>query len=188
MSPRDGSILVTETTNSVFAKVSNFDAFTNITVTGSFVAQQNIFFIDDGQPPDRTANDGTFSADLIMPQVPVGTVSNVTLRVVVSGEVPPPDPLPDPPPPPQIVTATNTVRYVVVPRPANDNFTNAFKITPEGAIILATNNYATIEPGEPLHAQVSTVADSVWWTWSSPVATNTLIDLAGSSFDPVLAV
>src|SRR2546430_4912529 len=47
VSPRDGSILVTETTNSVFAKVSNFDAFTNITVTGSFVAQQNIFFIDD---------------------------------------------------------------------------------------------------------------------------------------------
>src|SRR2546430_1954893 len=123
-----------------------------------------------------------------MPRVPVETVSTVPWRVVVPGKVPPPAPLPAPPPPPEIVTATNTVRYVVVPRPANDNFTNAFKITPEGAIILATNNYASIEPGEPLHAQVSTVAASVWWTWSSPVATNTLIDLAGSSFDPVLAV
>ena len=188
VSPRDGSILVTETTNSVFVKVSNFDAFTNITVTGSFLARQNIPFLDDGQSPDQTANDGTFSADLIMPKVPVGTASNVTLRVVVSGEVPPPDPLPDPPPPPQIVTATNTVRYVVVPRPANDNFTNAFKIPGEGAVITATNNYASLEPGEPMHAQVSTVAASVWWTWSPSFNTNVLIDLAGSSFDPVLAV
>src|SRR5207253_505180 len=130
-----------------------FAAFTNITVTGSFLARQNIPFLDDGQSPDLTANDGTFSADLIMPKVPVGTASNVTLRVVVSGEVPPPDPLPDPPPPPQIVAATNTVRYVVVPRPANDNFTNAFKIPGEGAVITATNNYASIEPGEPMHAQ-----------------------------------
>src|SRR2546427_11842506 len=76
----------------------------------------------------------------------------------------------------------------VVPRPANDNFTNAFKIAPEGAVIPATNNYASLEPGEPLHAQVATVAASVWWTWSPAVNTNVLMDLAGSSFDPVLAV
>jgi len=75
-----------------------------------------------------------------------------------------------------------------VPRPANDNFTNAFKIAPEGAVILATNNYASIEPGEPLHALVPTVAASVWWTWSPAANTNVLVDLAGSSFDPVLAV
>ncbi|PYL01214.1 MAG: hypothetical protein DME19_02445 [Verrucomicrobia bacterium] len=188
MSPPDGSILITETTNSVFVMVGNFDQFTNVTVVGAFGSRQNIPFLDDGQLPDQTPNDGTFSADLIMPKVPVGTVSNVTLRVIVSGEVPPPDPLPEPPPPPQIVSATNTVKYVVVPRPANDNFTNAFKIAPEGAVILATNNYASIEPGEPLHARVPTVAASVWWTWSPALNTNALIDLAGSSFDPVLAV
>ena len=188
VTPPNGSILITETTNSVFVAVGNFGAFTNVTVVGSFLSQQNISFLDDGQPPDRMANDGTFSADLVMPKVPVGVVSNVTLRVVVSAEVPPPDPLPDPPPPPEILTATNTVRYIVVPRPANDNFTNAFKIAPEGAVIPATNNYASLEPGEPLHAQVATVAASVWWTWSPAINTNVLMDLAGSSFDPVLAV
>src|SRR2546427_1234740 len=188
VTPPNGSILITETTNSVFVAVGNFGAFTNVTVVGSFLSQQTISFLDDGQPPDRMANDGTFSADLVMPKVPVGVVSNVTLRVVVSAEVPPPAPLPDPPPPPEILTATNTVRYIVVPRPANDNFTNAFKIAPEGAVILATNNYASMEPGEPLHALVPTVAASVWWTWSPAVNTNVLVDLAGSSFDPVLAV
>src|SRR5207245_2294395 len=188
VSPPNGSILITETTNSIFVTVRNFNSFTNVSVVGSFLSQQNIPFLDDGLPPDQTASDGIFSADLVMPKVPVGVASNVTLRVVVSGEVPPPNPLPDPPPPPEIVTATNTVRYIVVPRPANDNFTNAFKIAPEGAVIPATNNYASLEPGEPLHAQVATVAASVWWTWSPAVNTNVLMDLAGSSFDPVLAV
>src|SRR5258706_4895311 len=109
--PTNGTILITETTNSIFVAIGNFDAFTNITVLGSFLTQQNVSFLDDGQPPDQTVNDGTFSADLIMPKVPVGVVSNVTLRLVVTGEVPPPDPLPDPPPPPEIVTATSMVSY-----------------------------------------------------------------------------
>ncbi|HXT39356.1 MAG TPA: hypothetical protein VN887_04980 [Candidatus Angelobacter sp.] len=187
VAPPDGTIMVTETTNSVFVTVGNFDSFTNVTVTGTF-GSQNISFLDGGQPPDQTASDGTFSADLIMPKVPVGVASNVTLRVIVTAEVPPPDPLPDPPPPPDIVMATNKVNYLVVPRPPNDNFTNAFKIPGEGAIITATNNYASMEPGEPMHAQVATVAASVWWTWSPAFNTNVLIDLAGSSFDPVLAV
>jgi hypothetical protein len=188
VSPPDGSILITETTNSVFVAIGNFDAFTNVTVRGSFVGQQNIPFLDDGQPPDQTMNDGTFSKDLLMPKVPVGVASNVTLRLVVTGELPPPDPLPDPPPPPDIVSATSVVRYVVVPRPANDNFTNAFKIAAEGAVILATNNYASIELGEPVHVLVPTVAASVWWTWSPAANTNVLIDLAGTDFDPLLAV
>jgi hypothetical protein len=179
--------MITETTNSVFVTIGNFDSFTNVTVAGTF-GSQNVSFLDGGQPPDQTASDGTFSADLIMPKVPIGVASNVTLRVIVAAEVPPPDPLPDPPPPPDIVMATNTIKYLVVPRPPNDNFTNAFKIPGEGAIITATNNYASLEPGEPMHAQVSTVAASVWWTWSPAFSTNVLIDLAGSSFDPVLAV
>ncbi|MBU6400268.1 MAG: hypothetical protein KGS61_08105, partial [Verrucomicrobia bacterium] len=50
------------------------------------------------------------------------------------------------------------------------------------------NNFATLEPGEPFHAQVVTVAASVWWNWSPAVSTNVLIDTAGSGFNPVLAV
>lgn len=186
--PPDGTILVTETTNTFQVNIANADAFTNLTVTGSFVTRTSFAFLDDGASPDRAAGDGTFAADLIMPRTPVGVASNVTLTVVASAELPPPDPLPDPPPPPEIVGATNVLNYIVVPRPANDNFTNAFKIPPEGAIVYATNNYASIEPGEPAHARLLAADASVWWTWSPAYATNVLIDLAGSGFDPVLAV
>jgi len=114
----------------------------------------------------------------------------MTLQLVITGEVlqPPQDPPPDPPPPPVMVTSTNDVEYTVVARPANDNFTNAFKILPPGGDIIATNNYSSLERGEPQHAQVATVASSVWWTWSPALSTNTLIDLSGSSFHAVLAV
>ncbi|MCB1125739.1 MAG: hypothetical protein KDM81_04530, partial [Verrucomicrobiae bacterium] len=58
-----------------------------------------------------------------------------------------------------------------------------------GELILATNNWASLEPpAEPLHAEVAGVDASIWWNWSSPVSTNVLIDTAGSSFDPVVAV
>src|SRR5437667_5372461 len=127
VSPPDGSILVIRTTFPVFVTIGNFDAFTNVTVTGSFLGQPNLAFLDDGQPPDLAAGDGIFSADLVTPGTPV---SDAILDLVVSAEVPPPDPLPDPPPPPEIVTTTAAIRYIVVSGPGNDDFTDAFKIAP----------------------------------------------------------
>ena len=72
--------------------------------------------------------------------------------------------------------------------PRNDFFTNAIKIPSVGATIMASNDFATLEVGEPVHAQVASVASSVWWTWFPPADTNVLIDLAGTTFNPVLAV
>ena len=121
VSPPDGTIMITETTNSVFVSIRNFDVFTNVTVVGTFGSQQNLPFLDDGQPPDGTANDGTFSADLIMPKVPVSVASNVTLKVVVTAEVPPPDPLPpkvSPPPDPEPGESTR-MTYRIPKRTAN---------------------------------------------------------------------
>ena len=54
IAPPDGAILITETTNSIFVTIANFDAFTNITVTGSFVTQPNFSFLDDGQVIETT--------------------------------------------------------------------------------------------------------------------------------------
>jgi len=187
--PPDGSILVEETANVVFVTINNFTLFTNVTVSGSFGPPTNIPFRDNGTIPDQTMDDGTFSGMIITPKV-THPGTNMTLQLVLSGEVlqPPQEPPPDPPPPPIIVTVTNDIDYIIVPRPLNDRFTNAFKILPEGGVILHTNNYASIEPGEPKHAQVPTVDASVWWTWAPAISTNVLIDVAGSSFDPVLAV
>jgi len=187
--PPDGSILIEETTNRVYTTINNLSLFTNVTVSGSFGAQSNIPFRDNGATPDVTADDGTFSGTIITPKV-TNSWTNMTLRLTITGEVlqPPQDPPPDPSPPPVMVTSTNDVQYTVVARPANDKFTNAFKILPPGGTILATNNYASMEPGEPQHAQVASVASSVWWTWSPASSANTLVDLSGSSFDAVLAV
>jgi hypothetical protein len=189
VTPTNGSVFPSDSTNAVFVTITNWvdvtNVFTNITVKGTFGSQTNIVFRDDGQAPDKTGTNGTFSGNVIAPVTELVPLTQ-TLLLVIRGEQivgePPPDPLPEP----QLVT--NSIEYVIVPRPWNDRFTNAFKIPQEGGVILATNNYASLEAREPQHARVPSVAASVWWYWSTPLSTNVLIDLGGSSFDPVLAV
>src|SRR5919109_4482581 len=94
VSPPDGSILITETTNTVFVTINNLNLFTNVAVQGTFDGQL-IPFPDNGQAPDQNAGDGTFSADLIAPLVTVSTTN--ILKLVITGELPPPDPPPNPP-------------------------------------------------------------------------------------------
>ena len=186
--PTNGSVFASESTNAVFVTITNWmdvtNVFTNITVRGTFGAQTNIVFHDDGRVPDTLGTNGTYSGYLITPYVT--EVTNQTLELVIRGvEIvgdPPPDPLPEP----QLVT--NTVEYIIVPRPWNDRFTNAFKIPPEGGLIYATNDYASMQAREPKHADDPVVDESVWWFWSTPIATRVLFDLGGSSFDAVLAV
>ncbi|MHB8524350.1 MAG: InlB B-repeat-containing protein [Limisphaerales bacterium] len=183
VTPPSNSVLAAGSTNAVFVTINNFVLFTNVTVVGSFGTTPNIPFLDNGQPPDAAGNDGTFSGTLVAPNTSGATT--VTLELVLTGELPPTDPAQTTN---TVVTSTNQVPYLVVPPPANDNFANAIKIPAAGGFVTGTNNYATIEPGEPFHAQVVTVASSVWWNWSPAVSANVLIDMAGSSFDPVLAV
>jgi hypothetical protein len=76
----------------------------------------------------------------------------------------------------------------VVREPDNDNFTNAAKVPIDGGIVRGNNKFATFEVGEPLHAGVPTVANSIWWNWSPRETTNVVVDTIGSAFDTVLAV
>jgi hypothetical protein len=71
--PPDGSIMIEQTTNAVFVTITNYTAFTNLTVMGTFGAQTNINFLDNGAAPDAAATNGTFSANLVTPAVTVGT-------------------------------------------------------------------------------------------------------------------
>ncbi len=185
ISPPTGATIISLTTNSVFVTVAGATNLTNLVVSGSFVFGTNtstIRFNDGGVPPDATSGDGTFSGRLIAPFLKDwGT--NLPVKFVTTGLDPN-----DTNVPPLVITNMTTNVFNLVARPENDNFTNAFKIPSVGGIIKATNNYASLEAGEPLPAGVATADLSVWWEWSTPFTTNVLIDLAGSSFNPVLAI
>lgn len=200
--PTNNSILVAETTNAVLLSITNFltitvdentnsitnVVFTNVTATADWMYDTNtntLIFLDNGKKPDKKANDGIFTTNLITPTTL--DLTNLDLNFFIQG-----DDLAYTNDQGQLeparLTNSFTVTYRLVPRPVNDRLTNAYKILGPGGVITATNNYASMEPGEPKHAKAPTVDASVWWLWSSPVSTNVLIDLAGSSFDPVLAV
>jgi subtilisin family serine protease/subtilisin-like proprotein convertase family protein len=72
--------------------------------------------------------------------------------------------------------------------PANDNFSNRESIG-AGVEISGTNLHSTREANEPVHAGVGS-GRTVWYAWNAPSGGNQLasIDLAGSSFDTIVAV
>ena len=179
ISPATNNALIELTTNLFTVTISNPSNYTNVLITAT-AGTANLTFRDSGSPPDAVTGDGIYSANFIPPKVVIGT--NITFRFTVSG-----DDLTDPMNP---VSSTSIVSrvYQIVARPENDNFTNATKIAVQNALILATNNYASLQAGEPQHALVASGDASVWWMWSSLVTTNVLMDLAGTSFNPVLAV
>src|SRR5439155_25247468 len=76
----------------------------------------------------------------------------------------------------------------VAASPPNYNFANAANLPAAGAFILSNNKFATIEPAEPFHAGISTVAASLWWTLSPTTSTNVLLDASASAIDAVVAV
>jgi hypothetical protein len=70
--------------------------------------------------------------------------------------------------------------------PANDNFANARLLT-TNTIAFATNIVASVETGEPKHAN-KTGGHSVWWKWVAPGNGQLIITTAGSTFNTLLGV
>ncbi len=213
--PVDGTVMITETTNLLTVAIANMTStntvvddtgatntvvslnFTNVTVTATFWGTNTVYLLDTGIKPDVKANDATYSGNLIAPLTKVAlklpvifTIKGTDLTATnEQGEI-----VETP------IKVTATMTYNIYPRPINDKFSNALKIVPEGGLFTTytafdsantlniTNNYASTETGEPSHAGNSSATATVWWKWSSPVATNVLIDLAGSSFKPIIAV
>ena len=182
--PPAGTAMATQTVAAVFLSIptNNLAPFTNVTVTmqGGGAGTP---MLDDGNAPDVSAADGTYSADLIVPAFP--TSRSFDVRFLVSG---------------QDLTVTNmmgefvtvmtnlTVSYQAKIRPANDNFANSVRVSAAGGVLTGNNQFASIEPAEPFHGGDPYVAASVWWEWSTPTNTSVLMDTVGSSFAPVLAV
>jgi hypothetical protein len=80
-----------------------------------------------------------------------------------------------------------TLTITQATRPGNDLFADATVIDGPLPISLdGTNTAATLEAGEPLHAD--TGGTSVWYRWTAPTATQVTIDTCTSAFDTMLAV
>ena len=170
VTPASGSTLVEGTTQAVFVAVTDASPVTNATVVATVNGGTNLVFRNDGIAPDATANDGIYSANLGVPP----NTNDLTLDFLITA--------------PNKTNSNFAVTYSVVPVPVNDYFTNATKVPPGGAVYLSNNKFATLEPGEPQHAGVASVAASLWWSWSPSSTKNAFFDTTGSAIDTVLAV
>src|SRR5262245_24420363 len=108
-------------TNAFAVTVNNRDVLTNIIITAMFgtnVGTNSIKFRDTGTRPDKKADDGTFTANIIMPVTDVATNFTVTLTAI--GEdftfVNPDPSMPEA----AFVTNIFDLTYIVVPNPRND--------------------------------------------------------------------
>ncbi|MCL4176341.1 MAG: S8 family serine peptidase [Verrucomicrobia bacterium] len=162
VTPRSGSTLLAGQQQQIDVEVTDLFSVTDATVTGLIDALGiNLTF---------SAGAGIYVATLDVPT----DVSSISLEITVQA--------------PGKTTQIVTVVYAVQPPPPNDDFVNAIKIPAAGGRPTSNNQLATIETGEPMHADVITVAGTLWWTWSPSVANRALVDTSGSDFDTVVAV
>jgi subtilisin family serine protease len=170
--PPSGSTLIAPFAQPVFVRVRDGLGVTNATVTGTLPVQGQppINFLNNGQAPDATANDATYSGTAQLDTN--STVFTFNLAVQAPGK----DNLNTP------------ITYNIVPLPPNDNFTNALKVAPDGGRFVSNNGRATKEQLEPDHAGQPTAAASLWWKWSPERDTSVFVDTTGSAFGTVLGV
>ncbi len=174
--PPSGTFFGVGSQQIVQVKVRDALLVNDATVVGRF-NNQTINFLNDGNAPDTSTNDGTYTATLIIPASP--GAYTLALDVKAPGKA----------------DAHLDVNYSALVASQNDYFARAIRIPAVGGIREGDNRLATPEPGsfpgapgygpdigEPLHAGVSNTR-SLWWSWSSPTATPVIIDTAGTSFD-----
>src|SRR5437773_1939484 len=168
--PPAGSALFASDQQPIFVRVTDGFAVTNAIIAATSTDGAVLNFRNDGANPDVTANNSVYSALYNVPT----NISSITISLVISA--------------PGKLTSTNLIHYDIIPLPANDNFVDAIKVPPAGALYISNNKFATTETGEPKHAGVAASSASLWWTWSSGVTTNVLVDTGTSLFDSVIGV
>lgn len=183
--PPADTVMVTQSVTTVSLTVTNAAAFTNLSSSLLVLTNSNPL-LDDGNPPDALASDGTFAGTFVVPPFPAPT--NFTVRYTTTGADLAVTNEQGSLLPEAWVTNVTRVRYSAVIRPNNDSFTNAVKIAAAGGVVRGDNRLATIEAAEPFHGEDPDVSASLWWTWSPSANTRVFMDTAGSSFAPVLAV
>ena len=171
ITPSSGSTLLAGATVPITVEINDLMPVNNATVLGTISGLfTNVVFINDGSAPDTIAGDNRQSISVNIPATP--TILTLTLSVFAPGK--------------SNFTASYTFRTETVP--ANNNFLSSSKVPDNGGVVFGDNTFATMEFGEPVHAAVSSVANSVWWNFAPTKSGIVLVDTAGSSFDTVVAV
>ena len=166
---QSGQALSAGSVTPLYVQVTDLAPVLGATVTATVAGLTNLTFLDNGLPPDVTAGDGVYSANLI---VPTGTNSlTVTVDVSAAGKNP------------GLIGRT----FPILIPPTNDNFASRVTISSTPATVTGNNRNATAEPGEHPHAGRA-ATKSVWWTWTAPTNGVATITTLGSDFDTILAV
>ncbi len=169
--PPTKSFLLAGSQQPIFVKVKDPFSVVNATVTATVVGITNLVFANDGRPPDAFPSDAIYSALFRVPNL-----TNYTIQMVLVVTAP------------EKIPVTNLLEYVIVPPPPNDHFTNSIKVPSAGATYQLNNRFASREPGEPIHAGVTTNAGSLWWDYTPANTTNVFVDTTGSGVDTIVAV
>jgi len=114
--------------------VTDGPSVTNATIAVTSTDGSVLNFRNDGVSPDKTANNGTYSASYTVPT----NLTSVTLTLLVSA--------------PDKATSTNIVTYAIIPLPANDSFNKFGQGARCGASYISNNRFASMEPANPLTA------------------------------------
>jgi hypothetical protein len=171
ITPSSGSTLLAGATVPITVEINDLMPVNNATVLGTIPGLfTNVVFINDGSAPDTIAGDNRQSISVNVPATP--TTLTLNLAVFAPGKT--------------NFTASYTFRTETVP--SNNNFPPLAKVPDNGGVVFGDNTFATMEFGEPIHAGVSSVANSVWWNFAPTRSGLVLVDTAGSSFDTVVAV
>lgn len=171
LDPPEGSDLSARRPVTFSVTVTDLSSVTNATVRARITgSSEEIVFRNDGVTPDFKGADEVYTAEVTLPATP--GPFGIEFTVAAPGKTP----------------LTQSVSYNIASPPLNDNFADAFELPGEGAFVQWTNRFGTLEPGEPLHAQVPSAAASVWWNWTPAKNTSVIVDTTGSSFDTIVGV
>jgi subtilisin family serine protease len=171
LTPSPGTTLLAGATVPLTVEVNDLLPVTNATVVGTMpgVFTNRVFF-NDGTAPDTVAGDNRHAFNINVPAIATNLV--LTLDVFAPGKT----------------NFTGTFTYRTATIPPNDSFPPTAKVPDNGGVVFGDNTFGSSQFGEPVHASVSSVANSVWWNWAPTNSGPVLVDTAGSLFDTVVAV
>ena len=167
--PPSGSVLLTGEPQAIVVRVTDLVAIPDATVVAMSGNGEVINFINDGQDPDAVAGDARYTAG-----VTLSGIGDIEISIQVTH--------------PNLPPVETTVTYTLVERPKNNDFEQASKLNPAGQKVTTYSKFADFEEGEPFHAGVTRVGDTLWWTWSPAKSGPAIIDTAGSGYDTIIAV
>lgn len=170
LTPSAGSTLLAGATIPLTVEVNDLLPVNNATVQGSIPGVfTNVFFVNAGASPDTVAGDNRHAINVNVPAV----ATNLTLTLTVTA--------------PGKTNFTGTFTFRTATVPPNDNFPPLAKVPDNGGVVFGDNTFGSVQFGEPVHAGVSSMANSVWWNFAPTNSGLYLVDTAGSSFDTVVA-